>query len=306
MKIYFLSSQPCALYFNGAYFGNTNLFERFAEISLNDNLFVEFTPQNALPIRFFLTEEIRFSPPKGCEVYLLPHAIAIYARDFPPNDYSLRLICQKRLDNLLVSVFQQGEIQISFQTPENYFVATLPPSFLNCEIDFHGDLCFVFHQTQLSIFTKTGKCLFLEEILDYSVVENTLNATLPLSNALARQAKCTYTLSSDSVTQTAFSLQIDIEKEQRKEEIVNSLLSYLFFESVLLGADTAPYLAEELQADKDKFKGYLGDFKQVVFSNIPNVCALIYPKAENLFQADYFETEIQNGKITNVKRHENG
>ena len=38
MKIYFLSSQPCALIIGGAYFGRTGDFERFAEISLQDNL----------------------------------------------------------------------------------------------------------------------------------------------------------------------------------------------------------------------------------------------------------------------------
>ena len=92
MKIYFLSSRPCALTLNDAYFGLTDRFERFAELSLKDGIFVRFTPENAQPIGFFLNENIRFSPPVGCEVYLLTNAIAIYARDFPPTDFSLKLL----------------------------------------------------------------------------------------------------------------------------------------------------------------------------------------------------------------------
>jgi hypothetical protein len=60
MKIYFLASQPCALKIGGTFFGMVNDFERFAEFSLKDNLFVEFIPENALPICFFLNESIRF------------------------------------------------------------------------------------------------------------------------------------------------------------------------------------------------------------------------------------------------------
>ena len=151
MKIYFLSSMPCALSFNGVHFGVTNLFERFAEISLQDNLFVEFIPQNAQPVRFFLTENIRFAPPNGCEVYLLPNALAIHARDFISLPTPLRLIAQKRHDDMLATIFQQGDIQLSIQTEKNVFIAPLPPSFTDCQIDFFADLCFIFNEKQLAI-----------------------------------------------------------------------------------------------------------------------------------------------------------
>ena len=92
MKIYFLSSRPCALTLNDAYFGLTDRFERFAEISLKDNVFVRFSPENAQPIGFFLNESVRHTPPVGCEVYLLPNALAIYAHDFPPHDLTLKIV----------------------------------------------------------------------------------------------------------------------------------------------------------------------------------------------------------------------
>ena len=63
MKIYFLSSRPCALFLDGEFAGKTDLFERFADVSPKDNVFVRFVPEGALPVSFFLTERLRFSPP---------------------------------------------------------------------------------------------------------------------------------------------------------------------------------------------------------------------------------------------------
>jgi hypothetical protein len=188
---------------------------------------------------------------------------------------------------------------VSFQTNENIFNATLPPSFSTCSIDFHSDLCFIFNEKQLAIYTKSGERLFLEEILQYSVEENTLNAYLPLSNGLGWLAKCTYSLTANCITKTAFSLQAPMEKDA--EKIREELLAYAFFESVLLGLDPTPYLAEELHADKDKLQGFLGNFTHVLCTDTPDVCGLIYKKDENLFQITYFQTEIKQGKIINVR-----
>ena len=143
MKIYFLSSMPCALSINETFFGTTDDFERFAELALRDNLFIRFAPENALPITFFLTEQIRFSAPKGCEVYLLRDSIAIYARDFPPSDFTLRPVAQKRVDDCLVSVFRQGEVQLSVQNATNYYTAPLSPDFAECEMQMHENLIFL-------------------------------------------------------------------------------------------------------------------------------------------------------------------
>ncbi len=302
MKIYFLSSQPCALRFNGVYFGITDHFERFAEVSLSDKLFVEFSPQNAQPISFFLTEEIRFTPPKGCAVYLLPNAIAIYAKDFTPTDYTLKIITQKRFLDNLITVFQQGPIHLSLETEKGFFISTLPPSFSSCNIDFHNDLFFIKAEKQLAIYTKTGKCVFLEEILDYSIEENTLNATLPLSDRLGRQAKCTYSLTDEGCYQTQFLLQQYRNQNQSDEKIAEALLPYVFFESVLLGANYKDFLCEELLKNADKIRSFLGDFKGVTLTQDAKTCGLIYQKGTDLYEITYYTVELEEGKISDVHR----
>ena len=136
MKIYFLSALPCALSVNEVYFGTTDLFERSASLSLKDNLFIRFQPETASPVCFFLNENIRFTPPDGCEVYLLKDGIAIYAYDFPSRDASLTPITQARRENTLVTVYKQSRVQVSIQTLENFFISYLPPSFSQCEVIF--------------------------------------------------------------------------------------------------------------------------------------------------------------------------
>ena len=157
MKIYFLSATPCALSVNGCYFGLCDTFERFAELSLKEENYILFQPQGAGAIGFFLTEQIRFSPPKGCAVYLLPDAIAIYAKDFPPSDFTLRPLRQMREGKTLATLYFQGVLQLSIESEFGFFISTLPPSFADAELEFSHNLLFVKAQSDLAVFSLKGK-----------------------------------------------------------------------------------------------------------------------------------------------------
>lgn len=303
MKIYFLSARPCALTLNDTYFGITDTFERFAEISLKDRTFVRFAPEGALSIGFFLTENIRFTPPTGCEVYLLKDGIAIYAYDFPPADLTLRPITQKRNGELLATVFSQGNVQLSLQSPQGFFTATLPPTFAICEIEFHGGLLFLKSPNHLAVYTKAGERVFLESILSFTANETEFSVSLPLSDLFGRIADCTFSLSETGITRTAFSLkqartvQGDLSPEQIKDE----LLPYAFFTSVLIGANCEEFLSDELAPKAEKIKGFLGDFIAVVPMQDTRVCGLVKKKGERIFEVAYFTVEVKNGRIFDVK-----
>lgn len=298
MRIYFLSSEPCALRLNGVFFGVTDKFERFADVSLRDNLFVEFLPEGGLPLTFFLTENIRFSPPQGCEVYLLKNAIAVYACDFTPTDTTLRTIAQSRFENCLVTVFKQGSLQVSVETDETFFTSTLPPSFAACEILFHGGLILLKGQNRLAVYTKTGERVLLEEILSFSVEENVLRARLPLSDSRHRVADCAWELSESGCTRTEFTIK---QPQVSEGETPEGLLSYAFFESVLIGANYVDFLSDELQPEAERIVSFLGDFEAVILTDNPNVCGLVKRKGERLFEAAYFTVEIEEGKIIDIK-----
>lgn len=297
MKIYFLSSQPCALSLNGVYFGLTDRFERFAELDLRDKIFVQFSPENAHPINFFLTENIRFSPPQNCAVYLLKDGIAVYAYDFTPTELALRPIAQKRNGDCLVTVYAQGRVQMTVQTADGFFNATLPPSFSTCEIVFHAELILLRSPAELALYTKTARLLLHEQALEYQLEENLLRAQLPLFDSLQQTADCVWELSKDGCKQTQFTLRAPKERP----DVLDELLPYAFFESVLIGANYTAFLNDELLPAAEHIRAFLGDFVGVTLTKTPRCCGLIRKKAERLFDVSYYTVEIVNGKITDVK-----
>lgn len=303
MKVYFLSSKPCALALNEVYFGLTDHFERFAEISLKDGVSVRFTPEGALPISFFLTETIRSSPPEGCAVYLLPDAIAIYAYAFPPTDSALRVLLQKRFENGTLTLFRQGALQLSLDTPKGFFVATLPPSFAVCEAFTECGLFFLKSADSLVVYNALGECVLCEKVLSVRVEEGVLTASLPLSDSLGRIAECAWTLSEEGVTRTKFALSQNRTQtgENDAERIREELLPFAFLESVLIGADYAEMLSPELLPEKEKIRGFLGDFIAVTLTDTPSVCGLVRKRGERLYDVVYCTVQTQNGKICDIR-----
>lgn len=312
MRVYFLSSKPCILTLNGAYFGLTDSFERFAEISPKDNLFAQFTPEDGLPIRFFVNESIRFHPPKRCEIYLLKDGLAIYAKDFPTTDMTLRAIAQQRDGDTLVTVFRQGETQVSIESPKGFFISPLPSLFDPCEIQFQGEFILLSSTDAIALFTRSGKRLLQERVKEFTLENGKLTATLPLSDRLCRTAKCVWELTEESVKQTnfsicqqtKFSMPFGNEKAELEppttENIREELLPYAFFESVLIGANYAELLSESLREKAQSLKEFLGDFESVVLTERVKVCGLVRKKADRLFEVDEYRVEVENGKITDI------
>ena len=298
MKIYFLSSIPCALTVNGAYFGVTDGFERSAELALRDGLFIKFSPENALPISFFLTEDIRFHAPKGCQVYLLRDGIAIYAREFPPCDFALQTIAQKREGETLATVFRQGEVQLSIQTANECQTAVLPREFGACELAFHEGSLFVQNEKSLAVFTAQGERVFYERILSFTVENGRLTAILPLLDSLGRKAECVYALSSAGLERVCIKL---IQERALFEDARAELLPYAFFECVLLGAEYTEFLHADLKEKAEDLRAFLGEFIDIVITQNPVVCGLVRKKTDGIFAVDYYTVEICEGKIVDIQ-----
>ena len=298
MRFYFLSSVPCALKIGGVFYGTVNDFERFLDLSPKDNLFVEFLPVNAQPVRFFITEEIRFSPPENCEVYLLPNAVALYANHFAPLDTTLRPHVQKAFDDTLITVFSQGEVQVSLQSASGFFVRSLPPCFCDCSLSCHGDLFCLETENRLFALTKFGVPVLDEKVISYHFENDELVAVLPLLDSRNRRASVRYRLFETGVERTGFTL---LFPDENGETFPDELLAYAFFESVLIGADYARFLGDSLQAKATSVKTFLGDFQAVFPAQNGNGCLLVYPKAERLYEVKPFSVETENGKIIDLK-----
>ncbi len=297
MKIYFLSSQPCALTLNEVFFGVTDDFERSAEVLLSDRVYAKFSPEGGLPIGFFITEEITRTPPVGCEVYILRDGIAVRACDFPPVDFTLRPVAQKREGNTLVTLFWQGKLQISVTCDGKLSTAALPPCFADAEILFHNGAILLKGENALGVYTKECQSLLHEKVTDFSLTTEGLSATLPLSDSRGRAANCAWSLTEKECKLTSFTLREHSSSAGGGE----GLLAYAFFESVLIGADCSPFLSDELQDEKERIIRFLGDFIAVTLTNEPTVCGLLRKKGERLFAVDYYSVTLRDGKIIDVQ-----
>ena len=85
-----------------------------------------------------------------------------------------------------------------------------------------------------------------------------------------------------------------------EEELQEKLLPYVFFEHLLFGGNYEAFLSDELLPDKEKIKGFIGDFVGVHLTEDLS-CALLRRKKENLYEAVYFGVEIKDGKICDIK-----
>lgn len=296
--MYFLSSMPCALRLGGVFFGAVDSFERFAEVSLKDNLFVEFIPENALPVCFFLNDQIRFTPPVGCEVYILRDGIAVYAKDFPPSDLAFSLIAQRREGKTLATVFKQGRIYFSVQSESGVTTDILPRDFAECELSFSDGCWLLKSPRSLAVYSLQGERLLLENVLSYSVEQGLLRARLPLSDSQRRVADCAWELSDEGCKRTEFTLKQYAEGEN--SGVPEDLIPYAFFESVLIGANYADLLSEALQSKTDLLVDFLKDFTDVILTDDPSTCGLIRKKAEGLFEAAYYTVKMEKGKIIDI------
>lgn len=294
MRIYFLSSQPAALYVGGAYFGQTHDFERYAEISLQDGLPVRFEAEGMHPVTFFLDERLPLQPPTGVSVYRLQNGLAVYCDGFLSTDDTLRVVAQARKGDTLATVCRQGGVFLGIDSPQGFFSATLPPSFAVCELFFVGNLVGVKTAEDVAIFSTNAERLLLERYVSIEETESEFRLTIPLSDRYGRQADCRYEIGENYLRRMSYQLR------QTETADKDGLIAYAFFESVRIGADFSTFLCEDLQKNAPSVRDFLGDFLHVLPTENPKQCLLVYQKAERLFDVRPFTVEVEGDTIIDV------
>ena len=156
----------------------------------------------------------------------------------------------------------------------------------------------------LQVEIVNGEKVLDEQVLSYTLDGDTLRAELPLSERLGRSAKCAWSLNTGHFERTEFTLCArasgDNADGEQDGKIDDGLIAYAFFESVLIGANYAAFLSDELAADSDKIVNFLGDFLFVTLTDDPFTCGLVRKKGERLFSLSYYRVKVQNGKIIDV------
>lgn len=314
MKIRFLSSVPCALTIGGEYFGITDDFERFAEISLKDNLFACFSPQNALPLGVFLNDRLFFSPPEGVEAYLLRDGAALYARDFPPRSSEVRITAQERFVSDLITVYFQGGLHVSLETAKGFSVAPLAHYYEHATIKKRDGLFFIEGNNALCIFNASGKKLFDGEILSYRAEKGTLHTISPFRSGAALPCFAKQTDGQGAGGAEAGDKPLLHDEWAVTEDDcyligrtatggkASAHEAYDFFERYRLGLDVTDFLAKDLADKKEELSAFLGDISYVFPCDDENECGVLRKKGERVFEADYFRAEYDNGRICDLKK----
>lgn len=294
MRIYFLSARPASLTIGGAYMGMVNDFEKFADVSLSDNLYALFSPEDALPVGVFLSESLLFHPPKNVNVYVKKDGLYLFVQDYPPSDFSLQVLKQERFLSTLITVFFQGSLQISVESEEGFFLYhPIAPLNTVSIVDVSRGFLIV-GEKRLVLLTKTA-CVFDEEYSSYDLNGNVLTVYAPAHTHRRALKKTDYDLSDPEIKKIGYSL---IGEDTLFED---DLIPYAFFESISVNGDYENFLADELKEKKEYLRDFIGDFLYAEPTDCPSEIAVCKQKCDRVFSFAYFSVEMKDGKITDIK-----
>ena len=73
-----------------------------------------------------------------------------------------------------------------------------------------------------------------------------------------------------------------------------------FFETLLTGADPAPFLPPALAAKKELLRQFLGRYRAAVLTEKTDVVGLVYARKARIFDVRRFRVTLKDGKIANI------
>lgn len=288
MRVCFLAEKPSALTVNGAYLGLADLFERYVELQA-DGAFLELLPAGGyLPLRFCFDEAFLLSPPQEVSLYYTERGVAVRISGFHRADPSLRVLKQERIGGALFTLAYQGDLKLFFNGAQSELIP-LPDCFENCSVEAAGDGFLLRAQDAFALLSGEGKLLLLSEgrVLTSG---KTLTAAVPFHDCLGHEAVCEW--------EGGKLVACTLRTAHGPTPVTFALA---FFESLLIGADPAPFLADALKERTDSLKEYLGPFRSVVLTDRTDRVGLVYARRERIFDVRYFTVELTDGKISNLK-----
>ena len=291
MKVYFLSDRLSALSLNGMYLGMIDGFERSVELNPDDNIYVEISPANCIPLRFRLDQDFLFAPPPHINLYYTDSGVAVYAFGFCREDQSLAVLKEHQLGGAHFTLYRQGEVFLRYENGGTQIIS-LDDRFENCEIRRVQDGYLLIGSSAFVLLDGSGKVLVRS---DGEVLEagESLKAEIPFHDAMGHSAV--------SEWRAGKLVGSSIRAKHTPTETTYALA---LFECVNLGVDPAPYLHEKIRDKADSLKEYLGDYRSVVLTDDPQRIGLVYERKERVFDVRYFTVTVEDGRIANISPEE--
>ncbi len=311
MRIYFSSGFPSAIKLNGIYFGTINDDVKSCEFNLDEKPFVEICPLGNFPSsNFIVTEEFLFSPPQGITVTDLNGGFLVYAENTPTKN-EFCVIGQKKFQDLIITAFYENGLKISVETPSDFFADTL---LVNADSVNFERFCLNGKNFVAVLLTGSVQTLAVYRITDGidrvftdEIYGFTLKDGLEITKKYNDIAKHTVTSSwqYEDEKLTATKVTVSVSENFDLNALPEAILPYAFLEEFFVGGDVSAYLDANVLNNKDKLKGFFGDFVGIMppplFRNQAEI-GLVYKKTQNTFQVTYFTFTVTDRKIVNLKK----
>ncbi|MDE5897472.1 MAG: hypothetical protein K2H43_06645 [Clostridia bacterium] len=289
MRVFFLAEEPCALALNGIHLGCVDGFERACELNPADRIFCELKPNGCLPVFFFFDEKFLLDPPEQIKLYYVRGGVAVYACDFLRADSTLQVLRQERIGNSLLTLCVQGKLQLNLENAGGFHMIPLPAALSDARI-LPLERGFLLEGSKMfAHISQEGNILVLSEGRIISR-EGALKAEVPFHDSVGHTAVCAWEdgVLTECTVRTA-------------QQPAPDTFALALFESVLAGADPAPYLADNLLEKADSLKEFLGNFTSVVLTQDRESVGLVYERKPRIYDVRYFRVETNGEKITNIR-----
>ncbi len=314
MRVHFSAAEPCILRLGGAVAGYCGEAEKFADLPDGEKTVAEFFPLRGdlVPLAFVIDGGFFDAPPPECVVCRYDCGADVYAAQFEERG-GTRIWGQARAGGVLATAFSAGgKTRLAVDTGGNTELYDLPPA---REIDLGTEQ--IAGRTFARAFCRGGRggTLLLygqdgREALRAAADEWECGEKLTVRRRFADIA--------GHVGETVYACGENFVQESRTVRpragfdfaaLDERLLPFAFFQEIAAGGDASPYLSPALLEKKHLLGEFLGDFVAAVLPKEifylthgkQNAAALVYRRAENIYDIKFFMAEIQNGKISNIK-----
>ncbi len=289
MRIFFLSEKPCVLRVNGLWLGRVDGFERSAELDPKDAPFCEFCLPGFLPVRFALGENLLLDPPPQVRIYLTRRGTAVYVTGFVREDPMRREIASASLGGTAVSVFLEGRFYVTLSNETGTHTAELNDAFERASVSMAGELYLIEGENAFALLGRDGTLLTLSDGTVSEIGPRVL-AEVPFHDCLGTTAVCEY----EGGKLTGCRIRT-------RSHPAPATYALALFESVLLGANPAPYLAPALAEKAGALREYLGPFCDVVLTDRTDEVGLVYPLSPRRYEVRCFSVTLsEDGKVQNI------
>ena len=290
MHAFFLSEIPSLLTVNGLPLGSVDGHERSVELDPADRVWCELKSPGYHAICFSFDETFLLSPPENVHLYFTRTGVAVYAHGFLKEDATLRPLRQARLDGTLLTLYVQGRVQLSLENEMGFHIVNLGYEFENATLSTAGKLFLVEAPSAFCLVGRDGR-VYVQSEGTMSERGTRVTAEVPFHDSLGHTALCTW--ENGNLTECRI-------RTARQPQPATYALA--LFECVLIGAETTPFLADNLVEKADALKEFLGEFVSVVLTDRPDEVGLVYPQRARVFEVRYFRVTLdENGKIANIK-----